>query len=147
MDELALDALDALAGRLLQDEAAVEKAPASFTIELSEQQWSAMPGCAEMTIIPLRLRTGRLAGLIAVCANARMQRRIDLAHRTEGLPRATMPLEMLAINLGSKLERRRWNDQAAQINQLHSPQPSPEDPAPQMALDQARLLVELVARV
>lgn len=120
MDELALNALDKLGRQLLQDErTVVEKAPASFAIVLNEQdEWSAVPECAEMTIVPLRLRTGKLAGLIAVRADARMQRRIDLAQRSEGLPPATMPLEMLAANMGSKLERRRWGEQAAQIDPL-----------------------------
>lgn len=109
VDELALHALHVLGARLVQDEMTGEgRAPASFGVMLDE-------GEAFMTIVPLRVRTGRLTGLLAVGADARMQRRIDLAQRTAGLPYAAMPVEMLAANLGRKLERRRWGEQWAPV--------------------------------
>ena len=119
MDDLALAALDVLAGQLLRDESnGIDKAPPSFPVFLAE--WAdadAAPGCAEATIVPLRLQGGTLVGVLAVCADARMQRRVDLAQRTVGLPVAAMPLQMLGAKLGQILNQGRMVERLRQVGQ------------------------------
>ncbi|WP_263382227.1 histidine kinase dimerization/phospho-acceptor domain-containing protein [Granulicella arctica] len=123
MDDLTLEALGALGDRLIGDENTGKATVAKLSYSVTLGEWVDFDdvsghGRHLTTIVPLRMQQGRLVGALAVCSDAKTELRMGEMEQVDGIPRALMPLEMLAAKLARTLERGMLMERLMQAERL-----------------------------
>ena len=110
MDDLTLAALDSQGDTMIGDENAGRATLAKLSYSVVLGDWADFDDASGhdphlTTIVPLRMQRGRLVGFLAVCSDAKTELRMGEMEQVDGIPRALMPLEMLAAKLARTMER------------------------------------------